>query len=341
MFLWFRNPFTNRKEEHSMNNPRLRNGKLASFIFDFLNMRRNLGFKSKNMEFSLYAFDAFTIEKGLESVTITKELADEWCERRPGEASDTWTHRNGFLRQFSIYLFNLGYDTYIPLKLPAKRDDYVPYIYSDNELQALFTACDSLVLFDKHAKSVLMVLPALIRMLSATGIRIGEAIKLLDKDVNLEENYLILKECKNGKDRIVPISESLSLVCQQYRKYRELLPHHSNLFFVRMNGCGCSINPFHGWWNKILQKAEIKHLGNKVGPRIQDLRHTFCVKSMARLSKEGKDLYYVLPILSTYVGHQSLAATDRYVRMTSEMYPDLLNQTDSICSYIYPKLKYR
>ncbi len=62
---------------------------------------------------------------------------------------------------------------------------------------------------------------------------------------------------------------------------------------------------------------------------------------MSRLSKEGQDLYYVLPILSTYVGHQSLAATDRYVRMTSEMYPDLLSQTDSICAYIYPELKYR
>jgi integrase/recombinase XerD len=45
--------------------------------------------------------------------------------------------------------------------------------------------------------------------------------------------------------------------------------------------------------------------------------------------------------LSTYIGHQSLAATDRYVRMTSEMYPELLSKTDSICSYIFPELKYR
>lgn len=69
------------------------------------------------------------------------------------------------------------------------------------------------------------------------------------------------------------------------------------------------------------------------------LRHTFCVKSMIHLAREGKDLYYILPILSTYIGHQSLAATDRYVRMTSEMYPDLLSQTDSICSYIFSDLK--
>lgn len=324
-----------------MYNLRQRNGILAPFILDFLRMRRNLGFKSISTEYSLFAFDDFANRKGLASITITKELADEWCHRRPNEATDTWSHRNCFLRQFSIYLFNIGYETYIPLKRPSKHDTFIPYIYSDRELRAIYQACDSLVLYDKHARSTLMILPALVRMLAGTGIRIGEAVNLHCNDVNLEQNYLVLRGCKNGKDRIVPISESLAGVCAQYRKYRELLPRHSDYFFVKLNGCACVGKSVYYWWKIILKKAGIKQRGDIVGPRIQDLRHSFCVKSMSRLSKEGQDLYYVLPILSTYVGHQSLAATDRYVRMTSEMYPDLLSQTDSICSYIYPELKYR
>lgn len=324
-----------------MCNLRRRDGILAPFIWDFLRMRRNLGFKSESTEYSLFAYDDFANGKGLTSIAITKELADEWCQKRPNEATDTWSHRNGFLRQFSIYLFNLGYETYIPLKLPSKHDTFIPYIYSDRELHAIYQACDSLVLYDKHARSRLMVLPALIRMLAGTGIRLGEATNLLCKDVNLEQNYLVLKGCKNGKDRIVPISESLADVCAQYQKYRKLLPYHSNNFFVKLNGYPCSGIAFSYWWKIVLKKTGIKHRGDIVGPRIHDLRHSFCVKSMSRLSREGKDLYYILPILSTYVGHQSLAATDGYVRMTSEMYPDLLNQTESICSYIYPELKYR
>lgn len=324
-----------------MLNLKQRNGILAPFICDFLNMRRNLGFKSKSAEYSLFAFDEFAKGKGLISITITKELTDEWCHRRHNEAVDTWSHRNCFLRQFSIYLFNLGYETYIPLKLPAKPDTFIPYIYSNQEIQALYQVCDSLTLYDKHARSMLITLPVLIRMLAGTGIRVGEAIKLQNIDVNLIQNYLILKGCKNGKDRIVPISETLANVCQQYLKYRELLPHHSNCFFVKLNGCACSAKSLSYWWKIILKKSGIKYRNNKVGARMQDLRHSFCVKSMTHLSKQGKDLYYVLPILSTYVGHQSLAATDRYVRMTSEMYPDLLSQTDSICSYIYPDFKYR
>ena len=315
-------------------------GILAPLVNDFINMRKNLGFKCISTKYSLFSFDTFSRKKGLSRITITRELAEEWCSRRPDEAADTWSHRNCFLRQFSTYLSNLGYESYIPPKVFTRRETFIPYIFSEEELEAIYHACDSLVLYDKHAKSGMMVLPALIRMLVATGIRISEATDLMEKDVNLENNYLILRNCKNGKDRMVPISESLAGICRQYRKYRALLPPNSNFFFVKLNGCRCPSTSFSGWWNAILKIAGINHRGATVGPRMQDFRHTFCVKSMARLAREGKDLYYILPILSTYMGHQSLAATDRYVRMTSEMYPELLSQIDSICTYIFPELKY-
>lgn len=316
-------------------------GILAPFIQEYLNMRRNLGFTSKAPGYSLYSFDTFAAQKGLCNTTITKELAEEWGKKRPNEANDTWSHRNFFLRQFCIYLSNIGYDTYIPSKVIIKPDKFIPYIFSDEELNKIFSVCDSFILHDKHARINLMVLPSFFRMLAGTGIRIGEAAALLDKDVNLEQEYIVLRNCKNGKDRLVPISESLADVCRQYRKYRALLPHHSDCFFLKMNGCSCPANSFSNWWNKILEAAGISRRGKLIGPRVQDLRHTFCVKSMARMTKEGKDLYYILPVLSTYIGHQSIEATDRYVRMTAEMYPDLLSQTDSICSYIFPHLKTR
>ncbi|WPV67140.1 tyrosine-type recombinase/integrase [Chitinophaga sp. LS1] len=322
-----------------MNNKYKNPGILAPIVQEYINMRKNLGFRSEAQKYSLFAFDAFACKEGLSSVTITKELAEKWCNRRPDEATDTWSHRNCFLRQFAIYLSNLGYDTYIPCKVFTKHDNFIPYIFSDDELGAIFKACDTLDLYDKHARSNLFVLPAFFRMLAGTGIRIGEASALLNKDVNLDQGYIVLRNCKNGKDRMVPLSESLVEVCRQYRKYRELLPHHSDCFFVKMNGCPCPPNSFFHWWTKILKAASIQRRGKTVGPRIHDLRHTFCVKSMASLAKEGKDLYYILPILSTYIGHQSIAATDRYVRMTSEMYPDLISQTDSICLYIFPHLK--
>jgi len=54
------------------------------------------------------------------------------------------------------------------------------------------------------------------------------------------------------------------------------------------------------------------------------------------MSESELDLYHSLPLLSTYLGHQSLEATDKYVRLTAEMYPDLIKKTSNICSSVFP-----
>ena len=35
----------------------------------------------------------------------------------------------------------------------------------------------------------------------------------------------------------------------------------------------------------------------------------------------GMDMYVALPILSTYLGHKTIMATERYLRLTASMYP--------------------
>jgi len=58
-----------------------------------------------------------------------------------------------------------------------------------------------------------------------------------------------------------------------------------------------------------------------------------------KMTKSGYDLYYTLPILSTYMGHKSIGATEQYVRLTEEMYPELWKDQRGICSYVFPKIK--
>jgi len=318
----------------------MRDSILSPYIADFIKLKRALGFKAERIEGGLWAFDTFAKNKGITEIALSEELVEEWCARRPNETTKTWSHRANYLRQLGTYLYNLGFNTYIPPSRYIKQDNPVPYIYSEAELEAIFAATDTLVQRRDSSHYCLLPVPAMIRMLAGTGMRLGEAVDLLDKDVDLEQNCLTLRDTKNGRERLVPISESLSEVCRQYREYRSLLPYiHSDTFFVKQNGMKCTNESFGLWWDKILKKAGIPHLGKQRGPRVHDLRHTFCVKTMARLAKEGKDLYYIMPILSMYIGHLSLKATDGYVRLTSEMFPELLSQTDSICTYIYPGLK--
>ncbi len=48
------------------------------------------------------------------------------------------------------------------------------------------------------------------------------------------------------------------------------------------------------------------------------------------------DLYAFLPVLSTYLGHASIHATQHYLRFAAELYPDLLKRVEKTCSGIIP-----
>lgn len=57
------------------------------------------------------------------------------------------------------------------------------------------------------------------------------------------------------------------------------------------------------------------------------------------MADSGMDIYCSLPILSTYLGHQSIEATNNYVRLTVEMYPHLVQNVDAIFTNVYPSLR--
>ena len=90
------------------------------------------------------------------------------------------------------------------------------------------------------------------------------------------------------------------------------------------------------WFRYCLEKAGIHHYGKGKGPREHDLRHSFCIHSLQKMQAQGIDLYAFLPVLSTYLGHVSIYATQRYLRLTAEFYPDLLKQVNETCSGIIP-----
>lgn len=40
----------------------------------------------------------------------------------------------------------------------------------------------------------------------------------------------------------------------------------------------------------------------------------------------------------TYMGHRSINATNKYVRLTEELYPDLIKKVDEVYQYVFPNL---
>jgi len=308
----------------------------AYFLEQYIAFKRNMGYALKDI-YTFKMFDRFTIENGATTVGLTKELADKWAEKRPNESDVTRYKRVNDIINFSIYLNHLGYQSYIPRQLKTYQTTFTPYIFSQEELKSFFAACDTI---EVHGQSTMKyVLPVVFRMIYGCGLRVSEALSLKYEDVNLDKGYIIIREPKNGKDRILPLSGSLIDVCVQYRR-RCLSAHNpGDYFFTQKNGQRYASNTVYRWFRRILWKAGISHGGRGMGPRVHDLRHSFSVHSLAEMSRKGLDLYYSLPILSKYLGHRSLEATDKYVRLTSEMYPELIQEVNSLCSYVFPEVK--
>lgn len=318
-------------------------GIYAPYIKQYLEFKRSLGFKLRDIEYVFAQFDQLTVTRAEQSIGITKEFSDAWCAKRSNEAAGTRYARVSQLSLFARFLCDIGFPSYVP-EVPRfeSRDLFTPYIFSKDEIVSFLAASDRFVP-DKitHDCSCLMM-PTLFRLLYGTGLRIGEALSLEEKDVNLKEKYIIVRQSKNGEERMVPLSDSLADVCKQYRNQKALRRAgqvDSNLFFVKNDSSPCGKGTAYTSFRQILWKIGIPHKGKGLGPRLHDLRHTFACHALAAMAESGLDLYHSLPILSTYLGHRTLESTDKYVRMTAEMYPHLLKKVNDVCAYVFPELK--
>ena len=315
----------------------------APHISDFIGLKRSLGYKYKEEERILYRFDRFILDQGHTSIRLTKEISDKWADGHHNEAELTIYSKIKVVKQLAEYLRDQGIKTYVPQLPKYPGNTFIPYIYTHEEINSLFQACDSLRMRCRSVYSCLLIMPCLLRLLYGTDIRISEALSLKNRDVNINGRYLTLKGTKNGKDRLVPVSSSLTAVCKDYLEQRNKLPlsglrRENGPFFVSLNGGECKQGAVHRWFRKVLVLARIPFSGNRKGPRIHDIRHTFACHSFLKLSDEGMDLYCSWPYLSTYLGHQSLESTEQYIRLTSQMYPELLKDTDRLYVDVLPDI---
>lgn len=117
---------------------------------------------------------------------------------------------------------------------------------------------------------------ALIALSAYTGLRLGEVLKLTPKDVR--GGVLVLRDTKNGTDRLIPVLKPLK-------------PHLAQL-------------PFGANWRNVYRGFERARERAGLDIRYHDLRHMVG----SALTNSGADLRLVGDIL----GHESLQTTRRY-----------------------------
>lgn len=306
----------------------------APYILQYIGLKRSVGYKFHCTD-CFRAFDRFASENSIRSDGLTHEVCDLWAQKRPNESDVTRYKRINAVRNLSRFMNSLGLEAYVP-RLPGNcKSTFTPYIYSYDEIHRFFTECDKLRITSMTFSAPLY--PALFRLLYGTGMRIGEALLIKRRDVDLDNGIITLHNTKNGEDRLLPISDSLCGILGDF-SYTYAGTEPDSHFFTKRNGKPLAHCDVYEVFRSLLFKSGIPHRGRENGPRIHDFRHTFSVHSLARMAEAGLDLYYCLPILSKYLGHKSLEATDKYVRLTEEMFPSILEKTNSLCPDIFPEV---
>lgn len=184
-----------------------------------------------------------------------------------------------------------------------------------------------------------LIMPVLFRMLYCCGLRVSEATNLLAGDVDLEHGVLTIRNSKFGKTRYVPMSNELTAICANYAKTRLVGTVNEDWFFAAPDGGRYNIRSIYTVFRDLLWKAGISHGGRSKGPRLHDFRHTFCVHCLQKWTLSGDDPTTLLPRLSTYLGHNDFSATEQYLRMTAEAYPEVSRLMEEKYGYIIPAME--
>ena len=311
---------------------------LAGPITEFIAEKRALGYRYVAEVDWLRVFDRYLVARGHTSCDLPRRVVQEWSSKRLHESGKTHCSRVSVLRQFALFLVRQGNNAYVPdiRRGPVHRRSFKPWIFSRMQMQNLITAVDGIGQ-DCRAPLRHLVMPELFRVLYGCGLRCGEAARLSVHDVNLNDGVLTIREGKFRQDRLVPLATGLS---ERLRIYAMMvgLQSSDSAFFPAPHGGRYSVSRIYDIFRQILRVAGIPHGGPGIGPRLHDLRATFAVHRVEKWYREGADLGVKLPVLSAYMGHQSLVGTQKYLRLTQAIFPELARHFEQAYGHLLPSM---
>jgi len=296
---------------------------LEQALADYLRLRRSLGHDLADAGRLLPDFVAYLDERG--EATVTVELALEWAQRSStdlgpstGRVSTVGPRRLTAARGFARFLTGRDPLTQVPPLglMPSRQRWRPPFIYSNDDLDAIRAHARGSIVAPQRAATY----DTLIGLLAASGLRVGEAIKLDRSDVDWAGGVLLIRESKFGKSRLVPLHESSMTALADYAVLRDrCLPQPADgSFFVSLRGKRLLYPVVSQTFRRLVDAAGVGATA-PLPPRLHDLRHTFAVRTLLRWYRQGGNVQAKIPALSTYLGHRTPSSTYWYLSAAPEL----------------------
>jgi len=308
---------------------------LADALSDYLALRNRLGHKLAEAARVLPRFVAWMDDTGQSTVSIAAAL--EWCQQQPSAGPDSviWPHRMTAVRGFARYLTGIDPATQVPPHglLPERRHWSPPYIYTAEDIDTLLREARGL-----RSPLRAATYETLFGLLAVTGMRVGEAIRLDQTDLDWDTGVIRIRESKFGKSRLVPVEPSTLRALRGYadRRGQFRVQPGNDSFFVSLTGRRLIYVSVDEVFRKLREQGQIGK-GSTVRPVIHDLRHSFAVATLVGWYRDGFDVAARLPWLSTYLGHRDPRSTYWYLSAAPELLASAADRLAPMIEKVLPR----
>jgi site-specific recombinase XerD len=224
---------------------------------------------------------------------LTVELMAQWARQDKWQRGDpaTWARRLKLLRPFTRYLRQFEPRTEVPDEtiFGPIQERLTPHIYSEQEIVDLLAAARAL---RPPGGLRPVVYETLFGLIATAGLRVSEAVHLLEMDADLELGLLTVRKTKFAKSRQLALHPSTIEALCRYRNQRR---HHVAVtaempFFVSRKGKGLSLRQVARVFAALRQQLGWVSRGGHDQPRIQDLRHHADFRIMPIWADRGRSV---------------------------------------------------
>lgn len=292
---------------------------------------------------TMVLFDEYLCRINHTDKEIAEPVIESWIkEVGKGISINTTGQHVHYIRQLLRFLVDSGYTCFIPRTL-MDHDTYVPYLYSDEDIEKIFAAADSLVISKaRKNRFAEKEIPLILRLLYCCGLRVGETVSIKVEDLDFERNLIVLRVTKKYKQRLVPFGKVLAEIIYRYCIGMGILnDSEAYLFPADDRHSHISTNSVGNYFRIIREKAGInysKRTATGRGACLHCFRHSFSVRSFDKNERDGIKASESVPFLSTYLGHDSLYETEKYLKYSGNYFEDTLTKFDDYSGELFPEV---
>ena len=291
---------------------------LKKAVERYIGLRHATGFKFEKPAKLLRGFAGFAAAKG--ETLVKTATAIEWAASgsTPGQRGIRLRAVVNFARHLRAE--NPAHDVPPAGVFVVKSNRPTPYIYTSDEIARILDAASRLrrcVITPLRAE----LYETMFGLIAATGIRVGEALRLCIHDLS-PDGILHIRNTKFAKSRLVPLHPTVLEALNRYIVLRRRINTRNPHLFLGGDAKPLHVSCVRQTFGVLLRRAGIAP-GRAHRPRIHDLRHTFATRVLRQCDEKPDEVARNFVALSTYLGHADVAATYWYLEATPDMLGDI------------------